>query len=101
VKPAPWSAANGLAATDSRLWSVDIRHLSVAHGLLSAYSRLASADNSRMSVDNRRMSVDNRRKSADIALMFAASHPLSSAESAVGRGPDSISQGGSYGKAVS
>jgi len=49
VKPAPWSADNGLAATDSRLRSVDISHLSV--------------DNRQMSVDNRQMSVDNRRMS--------------------------------------
>ncbi len=29
MKPAPWSADNGLAATASRLRSVDISHLSV------------------------------------------------------------------------
>jgi hypothetical protein len=55
---APWSAGNGLAATDSRLRSVDISHLSV---------------------DNGRMSMDNRRMSVDIALMSAVSHPLSAA----------------------
>jgi hypothetical protein len=52
VKPAHWSADNGLAATDSRLRFVDIRHLS----------------------------VDNRRMSADIALMSVAPHPLSAAD---------------------
>lgn len=73
MKPAPWSADNGLAATDSRLRSVDISHLSVAHGLLSADSRPAPAD-------NRRMSSGISPMSADIALVSVAPLPLSPAD---------------------
>jgi len=114
-KPPPWSAHNGLAATESRVRPVDIRHLSVDNGPMSidngpmsvdngrmsvdnrpmsvdnrpmsVANRRMSVDNRRMSVDNRRMSVDNRRMSVDIALMSAAPHPLSTADRAVGRGP--------------
>ena len=80
MKPAPWSADNGFEATDSRLRSVDIRHLSVAHGLLSADSRPAPADNRRMSSRISPMCMDNGRMSADIALMSVAPRPLSSAD---------------------
>ncbi len=83
MKPSPSSADNGLAATDSRLRSVDIRHLSVAQGLLSAGSRPTAADNRQMSAGISPMSVDNGRTYADIAPMSVALHPLSSAESAV------------------